>query len=314
MLGQISAPRRATADRALMRAVYLPRAGGPDVLEFRDIPRPAPRPDEVLVRVRVTTVTRGDVALRRMPGVMWPLLRLGMGLERKYVLGHEFAGDVASVGSGVTTFRPGDAVFGTTTGLRFGSHAEYVCVPETGPLSAKPEAATYDEAAALPIGAMTALALLRRARVENRTSVLVYGASGSVGSAAVQLAVHFGATVTAVCGTRNVDLVRRLGATRVIDYTRDDLEGHRQTYDSVIDAVGKMPATWRRAVSAGGAFTSVRTTTRERAEDLAFLKGLLATRAIVPVIDRRYPLAEMCDAHRYVEGGHKRGNVLVDVP
>ncbi len=296
-----------------MKAVYLPRPGGADVLEFRDIAKPAPRANEVLIHVRVATVTRGDVALRRIPRLLWPWLRLVMGLERKRVLGHEFAGDVESVGSDVTAFELGDAVFGTTTGLRFGSHAEYVCVPVDGPLSAKPESASYEEAAALPVGAMTALALLRRANVQSGMSVLIYGASGSVGTAALQLAVHCAAIVTAVCSTRNVDVARALGAARVIDYTRDDLEEDSQKYDIVIDAVGKMPWTWRRAVSRGGAFTSVRTTTKETAEDLEYLKRLLASRTLVPVIDRRDPFARIRDAHRFVEAGHKRGNVVIDV-
>ncbi len=242
-----------------MKAVYLPRPGGPDVLEFRDLETPAPRANEILVRVRVSTVTRGDVALRRMPRLIWPLLRAGMGLKRMHVLGHEFAGDVEAVGTDVTAYGSGDSVFGTTTGLAFGSNAEYVCVPDDGPLSLKPANATFDEAAALPTGAMTALWLLRKANVESGKSVLIYGASGSVGSAAVQLAAHFGAAVTAVCSTSNVDLVRSLGADRVIDYTRDDLPGDAEAYDIILDAVGKMPRNGQRALKPGGTFTSVKT-------------------------------------------------------
>ena len=283
------------------------------MLEFRDIEKPAAQANEILVRIRASTVTRGDVALRRIPRVVWPLLRVGMGLKRMYVLGHEFAGDVEAVGSQVTAYRSGDSVLGTTTGLAFGSNAEYVCVPDDGPLSLKPANATFDEAAALPTGAMTGLWLLRKANVESGKSVLIYGASGSVGSAAVQLAAYFGAAVTAVCSTSNVDLVRSLGADRVIDYTRDDIAGDPETYDIILDAVGKLPRNGQRALKPGGTFTSVKTPTKERPEDLEFLRGLLELRAFVPVIDRRYPLDEIRDAHRYVEAGHKRGNVVIEV-
>ena len=236
-----------------------------------------------------------------------------MGLKRMHVLGHEFAGDVEAVGSDVTAYRSRDSVFGTTTGLAFGSNAEYVCVPSGGPLSLKPANATFDEAAALPTGAMTALWLLRKANIENGKAVLVYGASGSVGSAAVQLAAYFGAVVTAVCSTSNVDLVRSLGADRVVDYTRDDVAGDADTYDIILDAVGKMPRHAQRSLKPGGTFLSVKTTTKERPEDLQFLRDLLQLRVIVPVIDRRYPLDEIRDAHRFVEAGHKRGNVVIEV-
>jgi NADPH:quinone reductase-like Zn-dependent oxidoreductase len=296
-----------------MRAVLLTRPGSPDVLEFADIPVPTPRATEVLVRVRTATVTRGDVALRRMPRLAWPLLRVGMGLKRKHILGHEFAGRVAAVGSAVTSFKVGDEVLGTTTGLASGSYAEYVVVPHDGPLVAKPEEATFDEAAALPTGAMTALWLLRAAKVEAGATVLIYGASGSVGSAAVQLASHMGAVTTGVCSTANVGMVRSLGAARVIDYTRDAGIRGTGTYDAIIDAVGRMPRSGRDALNPGGAFVSVTSTTRERREDLEYLRDLLGRRALRPVIDRRYSLDEIRTAHRYVEAGHKKGNVVIDV-
>lgn len=296
-----------------MKAAYLPRPGGAEVLEIRDIEKPAPQANEVLVRIRVSTVTRGDVALRRIPRVIWPVLRVGMGLKRMHVLGHEFAGDVEAVGSAVTAFRSGDSVFGTITGLAFGSNAEYVCVPDDGPLALRPANATFDEAAALPTGAMTALWLLQKANTERGKSVLVYGASGSVGSAAVQLAAHFGAAVTAVCSTSNVDLAKSLGADRVVDYTRDDMADGAETYDIILDAVGKMPRHGQRALKPGGTRISVKTRTKARPEDLQFLRCLLELRAIVPVIDRRYSLDDIRDAHRYVEAGHKRGNVVIEV-
>jgi NADPH:quinone reductase-like Zn-dependent oxidoreductase len=297
-----------------VKAVWLGRPGSADVLEIVDVDKPAPKDNEVLVRIHTATVTRGDVALRRMPRVVWPLLRLGTGLRRMRILGHEFAGTIEAVGRNVTSFKAGEIVLGTTTGLEFGSHAEYVCVPGDGRLVVKPPSATFGEAAALPTGAMTALWLLRKARIEAGMSVLVYGASGSVGTAAVQLAAHLGAVVTAVCSTANVDLVRSLGASRVIDYLRDTEVDAGETYDIMVDAVGKMPRSRRRTLKRGGALVSVTTTTtRERPEDLAYLRDLLARRAIRPVIDRSFRLEEIREAHRYVEAGHKRGNVILSI-
>jgi NADPH:quinone reductase-like Zn-dependent oxidoreductase len=294
-----------------MRAVVLPRPGSADVLELRELEIPTPADHEVLVRVRAATVTRGDVALRRVPVLMWPLLGIGMGLRRKRILGHEFAGEVQAAGSGVARFHPGDAVFGTTTGLAGGSHAEYVCVPEDGALAAKPASVTFEEAAAVPVGAMTALRLLRDAGVTPGKSVLVHGASGSVGTFVVQLAHHEGAVVAAVCSTANVELVASLGATTVIDYTRSDYSAGG-AYDVVVDAAGKASRDRAGAVLAdGGRYVSVRSARRENAADLERIAALLEQRAIRPVIGRSYPLERIREAHRYVEGGHKVGNVVI---
>ncbi len=295
-----------------MRAVVLPRPGSADVLELRELEVPTPGEHEVLVRVRAATVTRGDVALRRVPRLMWPLLRIGMGLRRKRILGHEYAGEVEAVGRDVTRFAPGDAVFGTTTGLATGSHAEYVCVPDDGVLAAKPTSVAFEEAAAVPVGAMTALRLLRDAGVTTGSKVLVHGASGSVGTFAVQLARHEGAVVTGVCSTANMELVASLGATTVIDYNTMDYAAGDVRYDVVVDAAGKASRDRARAVLAeGGRFVSVRSAARERAADLVHIAGLLEQGAIRPVIDRAYPLARIAEAHRYVEGGHKVGNVVI---
>ncbi|TAK01355.1 MAG: NAD(P)-dependent alcohol dehydrogenase [Chloroflexota bacterium] len=295
-----------------MLAVVLPRPGSADVLEFRELDKPTPADREVLVRIRAATVTRGDVALRRIPALMWPLLRIGMGLQRKRILGHEFAGEVEAVGRAVTRFHPGDPVFGTTTGLAGGSHAEYVCVPEDGVLTATPPNVTFEDAAAVPVGAMTALRLLREAGVTAGTSVLVHGASGSVGTFAVQLGRHHGAVVTGVCSTANVELVASLGAATVIDYTRRDYAAGDAVYDVVIDAAGKMSRQGARALLAdGGRFVSVRSAAGERAADLALIASLLEQGAIRPVIDRSYPLERIQEAHRYVEAGHKVGNVVI---
>jgi NADPH:quinone reductase-like Zn-dependent oxidoreductase len=295
-----------------MRAVVLPRPGSADVLEVQELDTPTPAESEVLVRVRAATVTRGDVALRRIPRLMWPLLRIGMGLRRKRILGHEFAGEVEAIGRDVADLRLGDAVFGTTTGLATGSHAEYVCVPDDGVLTTKPPNVTFEEAAAVPVGAMTALRLLRDAGVTAGTRVLVHGASGSVGTFAVQLARHERADVTGLCSTDNVELVAALGATTVLDYTATDYTAGDAVYDVVIDAAGKTSRDHARAVlAAGGRYVSVRSTGGERAADLVYIAGLLGQGSIRPVIDRTYPLEQIREAHRYVEAGHKVGNVVI---
>ena len=297
-----------------MKAVLLRRPGAADVLEFAEVDKPMPASNQVLVRIRAATVTRGDVALRRMPRMMWPLLRFGMGLQRKRILGHEFAGEIEAVGAGVSTLVPGDPVFGTTTGLAVGSHADYVCVPHDGPLAGKPADVTFEEAAAVPVGGMTAQRLLRRAGVQRGMRVLIYGASGSVGTFAVQLAVHAGADVTGVCSTTNVDLVRSLGAGHVIDYTRADYAASSCRFDVILDAVGKTSrAHASRALRPGGTFVSVRGAGREQLDDLLLVRDLLERGAIRPVIDRRFPFEEIREAHRYVEAGHKKGNVVISV-
>ena len=295
-----------------MLAVVLTRPGSPEALEIREVDRPVPADHEVLVRVRAATVTRGDVALRRMPRVMWPLLRIGMGMPRKRILGHEFAGEVETVGRAVTGFHPGDAVFGTTTGLAGGSHAEYVSVPSDGMLTAKPSRLSFEQAAAVPVGAMTALRLLREAGVTAGTRVLVHGASGSVGTYVVQLAAHDGALVTAVSSTANLVLAVSLGATSVIDYTARDYAIGDAVYDVVVDAAGKTSRKHASPVMAeGGRYVSVRAGAREQADDLVAVAGLAAEGAITPVIDRSYRLGRIRDAHQYVEGGHKVGNVVI---
>ena len=295
-----------------MRAVVLPRSGSADVLEIREVETPTPRDGEVLVRIRAATVTRGDVALRRIPRLMWPMVRIGMGLRRKRILGHEFAGEVHAVGDDVTRFRRGDAVFGTTTGLASGSHADYVSVPEDGMVTAKPPNVSFEEAAAVPVGAMTALRLLREAGVTAGTRVLIYGASGSVGTFAVQLARHEGAVVTAVSSTANLRLLASLGATTVIDYTTTDYAAGSAAYDVVIDAVGKTSRDHAKAVMPdGGRFVSVQSAASESAADLAHISALLEQGAIRPVIERSYPLEQIREAHRYVESGHKVGNVVI---
>ena len=269
-----------------------------------------PKANEILVRVHAATVTRGDVALRKLPVLLARLF----GFKRKSMLGHEFAGEVAAVGAAVTRYSKGEDVFGTTTGLTTGAYAEYICVPADGVLATMPTNIAYEEAAPIPVGGMTALHFLRKGDIARGKKVLVYGASGSVGTFAVQLAVHFGARVTGVCSTSNVGLVKSLGADEVVDYTQQDFTDAGQTYDIVFDAVGKgSPKRSKSVLTEGGAYVSIRSSTKEKREDLLFLRDLLATGEVKAVIDRRYPLEQIPDAHRYVEKGHKRGNVVINV-
>ncbi|MEZ4667989.1 MAG: NAD(P)-dependent alcohol dehydrogenase [Anaerolineae bacterium] len=298
-----------------MKAIVMTRAGSADGLQLQDVEKPTPRGDEVLIRVHAATVTAGDVVLRKLPTVlMLPLWLFGM--RRKKTPGHELAGVVEAVGSNVHLFKVGDALFGTTTGLTVGANAEYVCLPEAranGVLALKPDNISFEEAAALPVGGMTALQILRKANIQSGQRVLIYGTSGSVGTYAVQLAKYFGAHVTGVCSTANVELVRALGADEVIDYTRKDVTRSRQTYDVIFDAVGKLDVQAKRVLKPNGVYLSVKTSTSEKTEYLHFLKELVEQGVIVPVIDRIFPLAQTPDAHRYVEDGHKRGNVVITV-
>jgi NADPH:quinone reductase-like Zn-dependent oxidoreductase len=240
------------------------------------------------------------------------------GVKRKKIPGHEFAGVIESVGADVKRFKVGDQVFGTTTGLSVGANAEYVCLPEewgTGVLTTKPVNQSYEEAAALPVGGMTALYILRKGNIQNGHKVLVYGASGCVGTYAVQLAKHhFGADVTGVCSTANIELVKSLGADRVIDYTKEYITKNGQCYDVVFDAVGKISSSQaKNLLKENGPFLTVQSTTREDVENLAILKELVEAGKLKAVIDKCYPLESVVEAHRYVESGRKKGNVVITV-
>ncbi len=310
-----------------MRAVLFERSGSTDGLVLRDVPEPVPGPTDLLIDVRAATVTQGDVVIRKMPR----LLARVFGLGGKRVLGHEFAGVVVGAGAATTRYRPGDHVFGTTSGLPTGSHAERICVPEDGVLAEIPSGVPFEAAAPIPIGGLTALTLLRRAgalpddpdrilatndaaTAAATLRVLVHGASGSVGTYAVQLAAHAGAKVTGITSTANLELVRSLGASSVIDYTSQDLASVPERFDAVIDAVGKGGVDRAKALLVpGGGFASVRSRTSEAVADLWLLRDLLGAGAIRAVVDRTYPLDQIRDAHAYVESGRKRGNVLITV-
>lgn len=307
-----------------MKVVVYERYGPPEVLRLVEIAKPTPKDNEVLVRVRATTVTKGDVRMRSftVPRAQWIPARLYLGIRgpRRPILGMELAGDIEAVGSNVTRFKVGDPVFASTFEVSFGGYAEYKCMPEDGQIALKPDQVSYGEAAAVVGGGMTALRCLKKANIQPGQTVLIYGASGAVGTNAVQLAHHWGAVVTGVCSTANLDLVRGLGADQVIDYTREDFTQHGDTYDVIFDAVAKFPpARAKKALKPAGIYLNVHKDSDERGgrsvrnEALLALKDLLEAGTLKTVIDRTYPLEQIVEAHRYVDQGHKKGNVVITV-
>jgi NADPH:quinone reductase-like Zn-dependent oxidoreductase len=300
-----------------MKAIVCTRYGPPDVLQLREVDKPAPKDYEILIRTRAATVTAGDCELRRFQfhAWLWLLARIGFGFRgpRKQILGQELAGDIEAVGCNVTRFQKGDSVFGLT-GFRFGAYAEYICLPEDGMVELKPVNMTFEEAAAVPIGGLTALKFLRKANVQSGQKVLIYGASGSVGSYAVQLVKYFGSDVTGVCSTPNVDWVKALGADTVIDYTQEDFTKRGETYDIIFDAVAKTSSSHCKSVlKNNGRYLSARGSANEKPGDLLFLKELIEVGQLKAVIDRTYSWEHIVEAHRYVDKGHKKGNVVIVV-
>ena len=309
-----------------MKAVVCTKYGPPEVLQIQEVRKPAPKPHDVLVKIHATTAHVGDVRIRgfNVPRSQWLLARLFLGLRRprNSILGMEFAGEVEAVGEQANGFARGDQVFGFA-GFSFGAYAEYICVPANGGgskhgyLAPKPKGMTFGQAAPIAGGGVTALLILRTANIQEGQSVLVYGASGSLGTFAVQLARHFGAKVTGVCSGTNLALVRGLGAEHVIDYTKADFAEQGQRYDVVFDAVDKLPVSHaKKCVKKGGVYlNAVRSSSglKPDAEGLMFLKGLVENDELRTVIDRSYAMEEIVEAHRYVERGHKIGNVIIDV-
>jgi NADPH:quinone reductase-like Zn-dependent oxidoreductase len=305
-----------------MKAVVYTQYGPPKVLTSVEVEKPQPRDDEILIKIHAATVTSGDVRLRGsdFPPLFWLPARLIFGLFRpnKTILGHELAGTVEAIGKNVSRFQAGDAVFGTTTMLKTGSYAQYICVPEvwkSGVVETKPKNLSFQQAAALPVGAMAALYLLKKAGINRGQKILIYGASGSVGSYAIQIAALKGATVTGVCSGPNIEMVRSLGAVHVIDYSRDKYSERPEKFDIVFDAVGKTSKKEAKNVlEASGTFVSVKMITKEKTEHLRQIKEWAEIGKLKPFMDRIYPLDQMVRAHEYVELGRKRGNVGIDIP
>jgi NADPH:quinone reductase-like Zn-dependent oxidoreductase len=306
-----------------MKAIVYTQYGPPEVLRIVELPKPTPRDKEVLVKVHATTVTIGDTIMRSLdipiPGWQKVMARLYLGWNKpkRPILGMELSGEVEAIGKKVTCFKPGDAVFASTFAVNFGGYAEYKCLPENGVLALKPENLTCEEAAAAPGAGMTALQCLKKGKIQPGQKVLVYGASGAVGTNAVQLASrHCGADVTGVCSTSNLELVKSLGAGRVIDYTRQDFSQDGLIYDVVFDAVGKLPpAQAKKALKPGGIYLNVHTDSDggNKRENLLLLKEIIETGHLKPAIDRVYSFEQIVEAHRYVEQGHKKGNVVIQV-
>jgi NADPH:quinone reductase-like Zn-dependent oxidoreductase len=319
-----------------MKAVIYEEYGPPDVLQLTELAKPTPKENEVLIRVHATTVTSGDVRMRAfvVPRLFWLPGRIALGIRgpKKSLLGCELAGEIETVGNDVKLFAEDDQVYAATT-FGPGTYAEYVCLPEDGPVALKPANMTYEEAAAVPFGALSALNFLRKANIQSGQEVLINGASGAVGTAAVQLAKYYEAEVTGVCSTANSELVKSLGADKVIDYTNEDFTQSDQTYDVIYDTVGKLSfssienSLKDSGIFLAGSMTAVQGqwlsmrssraviagTDSEEAEDLAFLKELIEAGKFKPTIDRRYPLEQIPEAHRYVDKGHKKGNVVITV-
>lgn len=306
-----------------MKVAAYTKYGPPDVLQLKEVEKPVPGDNEVQIRIYATTVTIGDVILRsgKHPDSRFHTIMLhfvfGFRKPRRPVLGFELAGKIESLGKNVKRFKKGDEVFGSTYWSGFGGYAEYKCLPEDGVLALKPANMTFEEAAAgAASGGITALCTLRKANISKGQKVLIYGASGGVGTFAVQLARYYGAKVTGVCSTANLEMVGSLGAENVIDYTQEDFTQSGETYDVIFDAVYKLPSSRaKKSLTESGIYLNVIRDSggKVKTEDLVFLKELMEAGEIKPVIDRRYPLEQIAEAHRYVQQGHKKGNVVISI-
>jgi len=300
-----------------MKAMVCTKYGKPDVLQLEEVEKPIPKENEILIKIHATTVTSGDCRVRSFnsPLLLWLPMRIVLGLRkpRKSILGVELAGEVEDVGKNVTRFKKGDQLF-AMTGMKFGGYAEYICLPEKGTIAVKPENVTHEEAASISFGGTTALHFFRKGNIQAGQKVLIYGASGAVGTAAVQLASYYGAEVTGVCSAKNSELVKSLGADYVIDYQNEDFNKKEERYNLIFDAIGKITKNQcKEALALNGRFVSVegQGIAKVQTKDLLLLKKLMEEGQIKSVIDRCYSLEQVPEAHEYVETGHKIGSVVV---
>ena len=324
-----------------MKAIICTKYGPPEVLQFVELEKPIPKDNEVLIKIHATSVTIADSRVRsfNVPISFWIPARIALGLRKpkKDILGTELSGKIEATGKKVTLFKTGDKVIAYTGHDRFGAYTEFICLAETAVIAVKPDTIKYEKAVAIPFGGGTALHFMREATIRKGQQVLIYGASGSVGTYAVQLANYFGAKVTGVCSTANLKLVKSLGADHVIDYTKENFSQHAEKYDVIFDAVGKssLSACFKSLKEKGVLIQAVATpaltirmklmsmfstkrfisgTLIPKTEDLIYLVELVEKGIIKPVIDRKYPFEQIVEAHRYVDKGHKKGNVVITLP